>query len=283
VTGLKGPLHVSTASCIGAVFEHGAHVTSWQPKGQSQVIWMSATTLLESSAAIRGGIPICFPWFGSGRDGGQGPSHGFARLTSWTLADVVERDGAVTVTHVLEDSRATRESFPHAFMAVHTVRFGERLDVHLSVENTGDETFSYEAALHTYLRVGDSEQIAIRGLDGASYLDKADRGLKRTQGGDITITGETDRIYFAAGDVEVIDPVLRRTLRVRTSHSANTVVWNPWVERAAALPDFDDDGWRSMVCIEGANLLDDAVTLAPGQVHSMGYQVSAEAFTGPSR
>jgi glucose-6-phosphate 1-epimerase len=168
-------------------------------------------------------------------------------------------------------------------MAVHTVRFGERLDVHLSVENTGDETLSYEAALHTYLRVGDCEQIAIRGLDGASYLDKADRGLEKTQTGDITIAGETDRIYFAAGDVEVIDPVLRRTLRVRKSHSANTVVWNPWVERAAALPDFDDDGWRSMVCIEGANLLDDAVTLAPGQVHSMGYQVSAEAFTEPSR
>jgi glucose-6-phosphate 1-epimerase len=180
----------------------------------------------------------------------------------------------VTVTHSLSADDSTRATFPHAFQAVHTARFGERLDVHLSVMNTDAAPFSYEAALHTYLRVGDCRQVVVRGLDGADYVDQANGGARLTQHGDVTVTGETDRIYDSGTGVDVHDPVLDRTIRVRMAHTANTVVWNPWVERAAALPDFDDDGWTSMICIEGANVRDHAVTLQPGEVHAMGYQLS---------
>jgi len=278
VSVLREPLRLSTASGTGAIFDHGSHVVSWRPAGQSEVLWMSGTSTFDSGTAIRGGIPICFPWFGSGRDSTLIPAHGFARLTSWTLVDVVERDGAVTVTHSLLDTRLTQNAFPHRFMAVHTARFGEHLDVHLSVENLGDSEFSYEAALHTYLRVGDSRQISVHGLDGVDYIDKVDGASLKTQEGDLTVAAETDRIYRTGSGVDVIDPVLGRTVHVRMSHSADTVVWNPWITRATALADFDDDGWQSMVCIEGANVLENAISLAPGEIHSMGYQLSVGAL-----
>jgi glucose-6-phosphate 1-epimerase len=274
VSTLRAPLRVAIGSATGAIHGHGSQVVSWQPMGQSEVLWMSTASAFDSATAIRGGIPICFPWFGSGRSGTLTPSHGFARLTPWALIDVVEQDGTVSVTHTLQDDQATRHLFPHRFMAVHTARFGEHLDVHLSVENLDHAPFTYEAALHTYLRVGDSRQIVVRGLDGVEYLDKGDGGQAKRQSGDVTISAETDRIYRSGTGVDVVDQVLGRTIRVRMSHTADTVVWNPWVERAAALADFDDDGWQSMVCIEGANVQENAISLQPGEIHSMGYQLS---------
>ncbi len=192
---------------------------------------------------------------------------------------MVEHEGVVTLTHALTDSAATRLVFPHSFRAVHTVRFGERLDVHLSVENLDDEPFSYEAALHTYLSVGDIEHVSIDGLDSVPYDDKVAGGAVRTQRGAVEFTGETDRIYQSGAGVDVVDVAGARVIHVRLVNCADTVIWNPWIERAAALPDFDDDAWRRMVCVEGANLLGNAVHLAPGEIHTMGYQLSVSPLS----
>jgi glucose-6-phosphate 1-epimerase len=131
-------------------------------------------------------------------------------------------------------------------------------------------------ALHTYLAVGDVRQVAIAGLDGASYLDKV-TGQPEVQVGDVTIVAETDRVYDRGADVVVTDPVLGRRLRVASEGAANTVVWNPWVAKSAAMPDFGDDEWPGMLCIEAGNVLDHAVTLEPGGSETVRYRLAVEA------
>lgn len=258
------------------VYDHGAHVWAWQPEGAEPVLWMSANSAFETGQPIRGGVPVCFPWFGPGRSGDLQPAHGFARLNEWQLVeDEHTDDGGLRVVYRIDNSIAISEPhFPHQYSAQYTVVFGNHdLVLELAVTNDGSEAFSFEAALHTYLSVGDVRQASVAGLDGAEYLDKV-AGEWRTQSGDITITAETDRVYLSADDVTLDDPTLGRKLLVSKEGSANTVVWNPWVDKAAAMPDFGDDEWPGMICLEAANALDDAITLAPGESHTMVQRIS---------
>jgi glucose-6-phosphate 1-epimerase len=274
MTALGPPLRVTSRTSTGAIYDHGAHITSWIPAGDRDVLWMSQLCDYDSAVALRGGIPVVFPWFGAGRSRDLRPSHGFGRLSPWTLADVDEQSDRVTVTHVLSDVESP--AFPSPFRATLVVGFGADMDVRLTVENTGEMPFSYEEALHTYLAVGDVRQVSILGLEGEEYLDSVRGGERRTQTGPVVVDGEVDRIYLSDAEVQVVDPVLGRTIGVRKVNSANTVVWNPWIERAAALADMPDDGWQTMLCIEGANILDNAVTLEPGRSHTMGYALSVD-------
>jgi glucose-6-phosphate 1-epimerase len=155
------------------------------------------------------------------------------------------------------------------------VSVGDELELALTVENLGATPFSYEVALHTYLTVGDVRQVSVAGLDGASYLDKV-TGRRELQSGDVTISAETDRVYDRAGDIDVTDPVLGRRLHIASEGAANTVVWNPWIAKAAAMPDFGDDEWTGMLCIEAGNVRESAVTLAPGSA-TLRYRVTVDA------
>ncbi|HLV04120.1 D-hexose-6-phosphate mutarotase [uncultured Georgenia sp.] len=266
-------VRVATAVATGEVYLHGAHVTAWTPAGSDPVIWVSGAARFAAGEAIRGGIPICFPWFGAGREPGLAPpAHGFARITGWRLIDGVDVDGAVTLTFRLTDADVrglpAAAAWPHAFTATYRVTFGRELDVALTVENTGDGEISFEEALHTYLAVSDARTTTVVGLDGAPYLDKVTGGPDPvTQRGEVTFTGETDRVYLSAADVIVRDEGAARSIGVTKEGSANTVVWNPWVDKAAAMADFGDDEWPAMVCVETANVLDDAVVLRPGERH----------------
>ena len=275
MTALGAPRRLSSRTATGAMYDHGAHVTSWIPAGQADVLWMSPLCDYDSAVALRGGIPVVFPWFGAGRSRDLRPSHGFGRLVSWDLNGIDERPDQVTVTHTLRDVESP--DLPATFVATHVATFGAELDVRLIVENTGETSFSYEEALHTYLTVGDARRVSVLGLEGETYLDSVQGGQRTVQAGPVVIDGEVDRIYLSDRDVTVVDPVLGRTIRVRKTNSRNTVVWNPWIERAAALADMPDDGWQSMLCIEGANILDNAVILDPGESHTLGYQLSIES------
>ncbi len=259
---------IDNAVASGAVRDHGAHVTAWAPAGHSAVVWVSAHAVYAEGVAIRGGVPICFPWFGPGRSGNLSPAHGFARVVEWRLVDVIEDADAVTVVHELDEQLATSVEFPYAYRATSTARFADTLTLTLEVQNTDDVAFSYEAALHTYLRVGDSEAISVAGLEGDSYLDQVE-GARAVQRGPIRLVGEVDRVYASVGAVHVVDPSLGRTISIAKSGSGSTVVWNPWVSKARRLPDFGDQEWREMVCVETANIGDAAVHLAPGQSHRM--------------
>lgn len=268
-----GVVTIANAAARGSITDHGAQVLSWAPRRADDVLWVSDHAVFARGVAIRGGIPVCFPWFGSGRTGDLSPAHGFARITDWLLDSVEEEPDSTTVVHVLGTGDAPIPSFGHDFRAIATARFADALEVSVEIANLGASPFAYEIALHTYLAVGDVTTIRIEGLDGATFIDKV-LGVEAVQSGAVTIDREIDRIYSSAGRVHLVDPLLERTIVVDKSGSEATVIWNPWVDRARALNDFGDDEWRSMVCIETAAIGSSAVLLGPGDTHTIATTIS---------
>ena len=276
MTALPSPRRFTSDAATGAAYDHGAHVVEWTPAGHAPVLWMSSASRFDAASAIRGGVPICLPWFGAGRSQNLAPAHGSARLRTWFVSDCTTTSEGRRVEYHLEIP--TSDAYPHELNATYLVEFGSELTLHLTVTNAGSSACSFEEALHTYLAVGDIRSVSVAGLDGAEYLDKAPGGSPApvTQEGDITFTGETDRVYTSTADVIVTDPELGRRIIVSKTNAANTVVWNPWVAKAAAMPDFGNDEWPEMLCIEGANVLGDAIHLAPGESHTMSYRLRVE-------
>jgi glucose-6-phosphate 1-epimerase len=257
------------------IYLHGAQVTSWRPAGGEEVIFLSAQSRWEDGRAIRGGIPVCFPWFRAKADDAKAPAHGFVRTRAWELSSVAQEQDAVVVTLATASDEASRRWWPFEFRLVHRITVGSALKLELIMTNTGDVPLQFEEALHTYHRVGDARQIRVAGLDGATYLDNMDANREKRQTGDVTLSRPTDNAYLnTQGAAEVIDPVLHRRIRTEKKNSLTTVVWNPWQDGAKALADLGDDEWQSMACAEASNILANAVALAPGEEHVMSATIT---------
>jgi glucose-6-phosphate 1-epimerase len=261
---------ITTRETAGEMYLHGAHVTSWQPRGAEEVLFVSARSRWEDGRAIRGGVPICFPWFADKADGLNAPAHGFVRTKAWQLESIVQAGDAVTVSMLTESNDDTKRWWPADFRLVYRATFGSELNLELVVMNPGATALRFEEALHSYFRVGQIDQIRLQGLNGVPYLDKTDSNRKKTQQGPIVIASETDRVYLnTKGAIELEDHDLRRRITVVKENSLTTVVWNPWVEKAKALSDLGDAEWMHMVCIETSNVSDFAVELGPREQHRM--------------
>lgn len=269
-------VQVARPDVAGEMYLHGGHVTSWQPAGFTEMLFVSDHSRWQDGRAIRGGVPVCFPWFGSRPDDAEAPAHGFVRSKAWQLESVIESENGVTVSMCTEAAPDTRRWWPDPFHLLHRATFGAALlQLELVVTNTGSSVMRFEEALHTYFLIGNIGQVRVRGLDGIHYLDKTDRGQTKVQRGDVTVTSETDRVYLeTTGAVAIDDDVLRRRTRIVKEHSLSTVVWNPWVDKARALSDLRDDDWTRMVCVETGNVSPSAVQLAPGQQHTMTARVT---------
>jgi len=248
----------------------GAHVLSYQPHGTEPVLWVSSQSNFAVGKPIRGGIPVCWPWFAGHPLDSNLPSHGFVRTALWTvLASRTTRDERTEIELGFESNADTLALWPHRFALRLRVTVGPALTVTLFTCNTGDELFSFTGALHTYFHVGDVAQIAIHGLDGSDYLDKTDNMARKTQHGPVHISGYTDRIYLDTDSECIIqDPVLNRHIHIEKAGSATTVVWNPW-QMAARMPDLADDEYPGMLCVETAKAADDVETVAPGEEHHL--------------
>jgi glucose-6-phosphate 1-epimerase len=271
-------LDIATPSATAQVYLHGAHLTHWQPShAKAPVLWMSEHSLWQDAKPIRGGVPICFPWFGPHRSESSAPAHGFARLVDWTLAGAVDRDGSVAVTFALDGARLS-EVWPFRFRAEHEVVVGSTVTMSLEVENRDEVGFSFEEALHTYFAVSSIADVSIAGLERTPFLDKAGGLTERTQDDTpIRFTSETDRVYLeTTATCSIDDPGLQRRIIVSKDNSRSTVVWNPWIAKARALADFGDEEWRGMVCVETANVGAPAVRLAPGERHRMTVSLAVE-------
>ncbi len=256
------------------VFLHGAHVTSWVPRGQDPVLWLSPASTFRVDAAIRGGVPICFPWFGGGPDGDRKPSHGYARLRDWQLGSVSEGADGVVITLDL-----TPGPGHESLAATYRVTMADTLSLELQVRNTGDVDVTFEEALHTYLAVGDVREVTVAGLGGAMVVDRLGRSAPHHQEDDRQrLTAETDLIYLGTpATVVTDDPGRGRRVSVEKTGSLSTVVWNPWAQAASAMADLGD-AWTSMLCVETANVRDDAVTLSPGGMHTMTATISPQVL-----
>lgn len=263
-------VRITSGEASGEMYLHGAHVTSWKPRGGEEVLFVSSQSRWEDGRAIRGGVPICFPWFGDKADDPNAPAHGFVRAKAWRLEAIAQVGDVVTVSMFTESDESTKKWWTADFRLVHRVTFGRELSLELVVTNTGTTSLRFEEALHTYYRVGNIDSVRARGLDAVYYVDKTDSNRNKLQHGEILIISETDRVYLdTSGAIELEDPALHRRIRVTKQNSRTTVVWNPWVRKAHDLSDFADDEWRQMICIETSNVSGFAVDLAPGQQHKM--------------
>lgn len=270
---------VSSPVAQGAIFLHGGQVTSWIPaRTGADALFVSRQAVWRPDRAIRGGIPVCFPWFGAHPTNPRAPSHGFARLREWRLDSIVQHDDEVAVTVDHSSDATSRELWPHDFHLRLRVAFGTSLQIDLTVTNPGRETFSFEEALHTYFAVDDIRSTSVSGLDGARYLDTVGGIREMQQQGDIRFEAETDRIYFATGGATITDSSRPRRITVNKKNSGNTVVWNPWIARATALADFGDDEWMQMLCVETCNVRDEAIVLDAGQSHTMTVSVAVSDY-----
>lgn len=265
------------AAAEARVAVNGAHVMEWKPAGQTQpVLYMSPDAVLQNGKAIRGGIPVCWPWFGGHVSDSTKPMHGIARILPWQLVRADAQETRVAMLFRLQSNDETRALWPHDFTCHLGMSFSEKLEVSLITQNTGRDAMVITEALHTYLSVGDISKVTVRGLAEAKYLDTVGTPTMREQEGDITFDREVDRQYASPGGVVVDDPAWGRKLTINKLGSGTTVVWNPWIEKSKRLADLPDEAYHSFLCVEAANAGESAVRIAPGGQHVIVTMVSVE-------
>ncbi|PMN98727.1 D-hexose-6-phosphate mutarotase [Vibrio splendidus] len=251
-----------------AISLFGGHVVSFQPQGQHDLIWMSQQAKFDGKTALRGGIPVCWPWFGRI----AAPAHGFARSSEWQLVEHRESEAGVIVSLGLKPNEETLAVWPHQFDARLNVEIGDQLKVTLDVKNTDSQPWTFSGALHTYLNVGDIHNTTTTGM-GAEYIDSLQGGKICQGGSELALTDTIDRVYTQPeAQIFVADKNLDRTLTVENHGHNSAVLWNPWAEGATAMGDMQDDGYLTMMCVEStlhAPSLEAGKTLQPGENHQL--------------
>jgi len=272
----------SNAQATASLCLQGAHLMNWQPKSQAQpVVWLSRDAKMAAGKSIRGGAPVCWPWFGAHATEATFPGHGYARAVPWQVMESgVEPNGATRLTLRLVDSDKTRAQWEHSCNVELSVVVGETLRMSLTTENTGTQDFVIGEALHTYLQISDIGAVRVMGLDGCEYWDKVGGSVLKKQAGAVTFASEVDRVYInTAAECVIHDDKLKRCIHIKKSGSQSTVVWTPWVEKATKMGDMGQpDGWREMVCIESVNAIENVVTVAAGTKHALVVEYTASSL-----
>ena len=245
----------------------GAHVTSYIPKGQPDVLWMSSEAVYKEGTPLRGGVPVCWPWFSKNTAFPDGPTHGVARNLVWDVKDVsCDGSAATTVTLSLSAVPGYEQFWKYAFALEFKVTVASSLTMALKTTNLGKEPFVITEALHTYFNVGDITKVAVEGFDGLPFLNKVGTPANSVRKGTIFIDQEVDEVYQnASGKAVIKDASLGRSITVDKRGSNSSVVWNPWIAKSQRMADFPNDGYKTMLCVETAHANEDARTVAPGE------------------
>ena len=263
-------IYVTNEHASAEISLYGGQVMAYQPSGEKPVLWHSRHSHYHIGQPIRGGIPICWPWFG----GAQQPAHGFARTQMWKVIKTRNDENGTTVILELWDNEETQKLLKTSFSLQLEVFVGKHLSVTLKSYNRGTSDLTLTEALHSYFSVGDIQSTSVIGVDGCSYIDAVDGMKEKQMEGVLTFSGETDRVYRHNGSIEVIDEVLNRTLVIEKENSLSTVIWNPWIEKAKAMSDFGSKEYKHMVCVETANALDHKIVVPPKSEHTMKTSIS---------
>lgn len=282
VGGAGGMTAVKLRNARGSaeVMLQGAHVTQWSPAGAKPVIWLSPAAKFAPGKSIRGGVPICWPWFGPHGSESTYPAHGFARTVPWEIVASGSEGDTDVVRLRLLDSEITRAQWARPSELTLEIRVGADLELTLTTRNIGKFPLTVGEALHTYFAVGDVRQARVHGLDGLSYIDKVGGFTTKHQQGAVTIDGEVDRIYLdSSDDCTIDDPAWKRRIRIAKRESRSTVVWNPGAAKAQQMGDFGGpDGHLGMLCVESGNAADNVVSIEPSASHSLWVRYSVEAL-----
>lgn len=258
---------VNTARCRGSFFLLGAHLATFQPTGQSQpVLFMSREAVYEVGKPIRGGVPICFPWFGAHKTDTSQPSHGLVRTELWQMLA-----SSTTPEYLIVQLQLTTGPFELKM----TFKFGSTLDMQLDIRNISHSTTTCEVALHTYFELGDATQATILGLETHIYRDQLTGESCAAAGQPTKFIEETDRVYDREVPlIEIVDPVFKRSIQIRPRNSQSTVVWNPWIAKSIRLPDFGDLEYGRMCCVETANVGKRQMQIAPREMLDIGVEIA---------
>ena len=273
---------ISNPQATASLCLQGAHLMTWQPRSQVvPVVWLSRDAKLAAGKSIRGGVPVCWPWFGAHASESGFAAHGYARTVPWqVIKSGTEPNGVTRLVLRLVESEKTRAQWPLDARLELTVSIGKTLRMELTTENTGKSDFVISEALHAYFRIGDIGAVRVTGLSGCDYWDKVGGSTLKKQEGGIQFAGETDRVYInTASECVIEDNRLKRRIHIAKSGSFSTIVWTPWTAKAERMGDLGQpDGWREMLCVESANAIDNAVHVAAGARHTLTVEYSAESM-----
>lgn len=254
-------------ACRGKVALHGAHVMSWKPVDEEEVLYLSPDAVFKEGKAIRGGIPICWPWFSEHPSDSSVPSHGIARTRFWEMVEATEDEHGVVFKFAMSEG---------IWSARVTIKMGEDLEVILESVNSNEIPILVSGALHTYFAVSDIEQVRVVNLEGAEYADLVGTSTKRKQETPMEFKGEVNTIHESSDDVLLVDDLSGRTLLIEKTGSPNTVLWNPWIEKSKALADLPNEAYRDFCCVEAAISNDRAEIVMPGQTHVLSTRIVVE-------
>ena len=273
-------IEVENTHASATISLQGAHVLSWIPKGEEEVIWLSEDAGFAPGKSVRGGIPICWPWFGAHETNNDFPAHGFARTTEWQIISTEALgNGTTRITFNTKPTPVTQSMWPTDTTVQFQLTIGKKLELELITHNNSDQAITISQALHTYFNVGDISKAYIHGLDETEYLDKPDNFSRKKQRGPITINEEVDRIYLnTTSDCVIEDKALNRNIIIIKCGSHSTVVWNPGKEVADKMGDLGEDGYTKMLCVESSNAAEDTVTIEPDKTHQLWVQYEVQAI-----
>ena len=261
-------IEVTTANSSALISVYAGQVLSFRPAGEmDDLMFLSEKAYYQTGKAIKGGAPVCWPWFGADPQGLGRPAHGFVRNRMWNVvATEITVSGAIRVILGLEDTPETIEIWPQSFTLMLEITVGKSLNLELVTRNTGAQLFPVTQAFHTYFKVGDISQVSVSGLEDADYIDKVDNSALKKQIGSVVINEEVDRIYLGVRDELVINDIaLKRRIRIRSGGSKTAVVWNPWAKISAEMADLQDNDYRNLLCVETTNAATDVVEVSPGR------------------
>lgn len=249
----------------------GAQILSWVPNGQQPVIWLSDEATFIADKTIRGGIPVCWPWFGTHPEHQDYPAHGFVRAAAWEVIETKSlNDGQTQLVFRLPQSGISSEFWQHNTELELQVCISENLELRLITRNLGAQTVTISQALHSYFAVSDINQVTIKGLENCRFIDALDHWQRKVETKPISINEEIDRIYQSTQPVCLLeDKGWQRRINIETNNSRSTVVWNPWIDKSVRLGDMGEGGYLKMLCIETGNIADDSVSIAVGGEHCL--------------
>ena len=270
------------------ISQQGAQILSYQEDDQPPLIWLSEQAAYKRDQGVRGGVPVCWPWFGSlqrnpqtvqamHRQPAQAPAHGLVRGLDWQLLGIDSGDNGICLDFLFNTADQPLADWPHAAELHLRIRLDGRLHLELTSRNLGDTPLAISQALHSYFAVSDIRQVSVEGLHGCRYIETLEDWQTCQQEGPLQFSGETDRIYLdTPAQLSILDPAWQRRIQLHSSGSNSAVLWNPWTDKAQRLSQFAPDAWPGMLCIEHANVLDDIRTLAAGEHHQLALSLWSE-------
>ena len=260
------------------LYLQGAHITRYQPDAGVDVLWMSDSAVYQPGKALRGGIPLCWPWFGADIKNPDRPQHGYARTSDFSVVSTLANERATSIVLTLNPAQAPYPDWRNRVGLEFEIRLSHALWMEMRSHNLSDSALTLSNALHSYFSISSRSQVAIPAVTRLTYLDKLQNYLPQQQSSAITINSEVDRVYQTPPEtIDLLDPGKGIQTSINSWGNNNMVIWNPGEQKAQAMTDFDDDGFEQMICIEPANALKQSITLHAGECHRLGQRIKIDA------